>query len=270
MLQSIYHLDVEGLGISSKSVEGIIPMLPQHVLGELCMNHNNLGTAGAIKVVKRLQSWYLTHFAISNNNIGYEAADDIAEALSVSSKLKWIDISSNNFETSGAIKIAKALENISSLTHLDLSDNNIGCAAAEEIAAVLSHNIKLQIFCVEKNNLESDGVITITRALHHTSSLRNFSVSDNKVDSEAVDYIAAVLSHNTKLTSVGVSGCNFGVLGRIKIAKALQNKSCLAISDNNIGIDAADEIAAVLSHNTKLQQVEMNWTHLVRSRLPEH
>jgi len=109
MLRSIYHLDVEGLGIGDKSVEGIIPMLPQHVLGELHLSNNNLETTGAIKVAKRLRSWYLTHFAISSNSIGCEAADDIADALRISSKLKWIDISGNNFETSGVIKIANAL-----------------------------------------------------------------------------------------------------------------------------------------------------------------
>ena len=44
--------------------------------------------------------------------------------------------------------------------------------------------------------------------------------------------------------------------GAIKIARGLQNTSTLTIldiSNNNIGVEAADDIATVLSHNTKLQ-----------------
>ena len=46
----------------------------------------------------------------------------------------------------------------------------------------------------------------------------------------------------------------------IKIAKALNNSSCLTyfnISNNMIDEEAADYIAAVLSHNTKLQTLDL-------------
>ena len=42
----------------------------------------------------------------------------------------------------------------------------------------------------------------------------------------------------------------------IKIAKAIQNTSSLItlhIGDSNIGVEAADDIATVLSHSNKLQ-----------------
>ena len=53
--------------------------------------------------------------------------------------------------------------------------------------------------------------------------------------------------------------------GAIKIAKALQNTvnlTCLNLSNNNISEEAADDIAAVLSHNIKLQTVELGLNHL--------
>ena len=47
----------------------------------------------------------------------------------------------------------------------------------------------------------------------------------------------------------------------IKIVKALQNISTLtkfSISNNNVGEAAAVDIAMVLSHNTKLQELYLN------------
>ena len=51
----------------------------------------------------------------------------------------------------------------------------------------------------------------------------------------------------------------------IKIAKALQNISTLTafrIDSNNVGEEAADDIATVLSNNTQLQMVDLVITAL--------
>jgi len=55
-----------------------------------------------------------------------------------------------------------------------------------------------------------------------------------------------------------LAGNNLKSAGAIKITKALQNTVTLisfGLSNNNISEEAADEIAAVLSHNTKLQEL---------------
>ena len=57
---------------------------------------------------------------------------------------------------------------------------------------------------------------------------------------------------------VRLGGNSLQTEGAIKIAKALQNTTHLTIFDmryNNINDEAADDIATVLSHNTKLQQL---------------
>ena len=76
------------------------------------------------------------------------------------------------------------------------------------------------------------------------------------IGEEVADDIAAVLSHNTKLQKLYLSDNNFRTAGAIKIAKGLQNATNLTmlnLNNNNIGEEAADDIAAVLSYNTKLQ-----------------
>ena len=67
-----------------------------------------------IKIAKALQN---ISTLTSRNNVGEEAADDIATVLSNNTQL-LVNLNSNSFKTVGMIKIAKALQNISTLTAL--------------------------------------------------------------------------------------------------------------------------------------------------------
>ena len=76
--------------------------------------------------------------------------------------------------------------------------------------------------------------------------LRNINATE-----EAADDIAAVLSHNTNLTVLDLDGNNLQSAGVIKIAQSLQNVSTLqklGLGNINATEEAADDIAAVLSH----------------------
>ena len=139
---------------------------------------------------------------------------------------------------------------------LNLNNNNIGEEAADDIAAVLSNNTKLQELYLSDNNFRA-GAIKIAKGLQNTTNLTILYLNNNIICEEAADDIAAVLFHNTKLQEFNLSDNNFRA-GAIKIAKGLQNTTNLTIlyfNNNNIGEEAADDIAAVLSHNTKLQHL---------------
>ena len=82
--------------------------------------------------------------SIEDNNVGEEAADDIALVLSHNPRLKEVYLHNNNFKTAGIIKIAKALQNISGLTAFSIGDNCVGEEAADDVAKVLSQNTKLK------------------------------------------------------------------------------------------------------------------------------
>ena len=200
-----------------------------------------------------------------NNNIGIEAANDIANILFYTNKLNELYLGENNLQSVGAIKIAKALQNTVNLTWLNLFNNNISEEAADDIAAVLSYNVKLQTVELGCNHLQSAGAIKIARALQNTVTLTSLGLSNNTVTEEAADDIAAALSHNTKLQKLYLGRNNLQSVGAIKIAKALQNTvnlTCFHLSKNNISEEAADDIAAVLSHNTKLQKLYLGGNNL--------
>ena len=121
-------------------------------------------------------------FSIGCNNIGEQAADDIATVVSHNCRLKEIYLYNNNFKTVGMIKITKGLQDISTFTAFSIGDNNIDEEAADDIATVLSHNTKPQLLHLHNNNLKTVGIIKISRALQNISSLTIFSIVDNNVD----------------------------------------------------------------------------------------
>jgi len=104
----------------------------------------------------------LIEFDISNNNIGSEAAHDIANVLSHNTKLKHLDISNNKLETVGIIKISKVLQGFSTLLEeLIISCNNISSEAADDIATVLHSNTKLKRLYIWENNLGASGTVKV-------------------------------------------------------------------------------------------------------------
>ncbi|XP_065918394.1 NACHT, LRR and PYD domains-containing protein 12-like isoform X2 [Dysidea avara] len=253
-------LYVSNNNIGVEAADDIATVLSHNTKLQTIELGNNLLAAGGIKIFKSLRfTSTLTSFGISNNNIGVEAADDIATVLSHNTKLQKLGLAGNSLQTEGAIKISRGLQNTSTLIVLHISNNNIGVEAADDIATVLSHNTKLQELHLAGNNLQTEGAIKISRGLQNTSTLTVLYISNNNIGVEAADDIATVLSHNTKLQTIEL-GNNLLAAGGIKISRGLQNTSTLTvlyISNNNIGVEAADDIATVLSHNTKLQTIEL-------------
>jgi len=94
-----------------------------------------------IKIAKALKTTSsLRALNLGGNNIGDEAADDIATVLFHNITFKKLYLYEANLKTAGMIKIAKSLQFHSSLDELDMGGNSFGDGAAYKIATVLSHS----------------------------------------------------------------------------------------------------------------------------------
>ena len=99
-----------------------------------------------IKIAKSLQSVStLMVLNISDNNVGEEAADDIAMVLSHNTRLQKLHVHNNKFQSAGAIKITEALKNASSLAKYNISGNYIERESVETLRNILSWNVKLNL-----------------------------------------------------------------------------------------------------------------------------
>ena len=229
-------------------------------LQEFDISVNNLQVPGIIKIAKGLQKIStLTKLYINNNNITEEAADDIAGIIVCNSYLQEVDIQASNLQTMGAIQIAQALQKISSLTKLYINDNHITEAAADDIAAAISCNA-IQVLDVSNNNLKATGVKKLAKSLQNVYTLTNLYMSNNNITDSAADDIAVAISCNPHLKEFDIGENKLEGRGAIKLAKSLQHFSTLRklFMDNNlITEEAADDIAAVISCNIHLQELNL-------------
>ena len=238
-------------------------------LQEFDISANDLQASGAVNITKALQTIStLKKLYINNNNITHEAADDIAAAISCNIHLQEFDIGRNNLQAVGAIKIAKGLQNISTLTKLYINDNNITHEATDDIAAAICCNNHLQQFNIGRNNLGSLDIIKIAKSLQNTSTLKKLYVYDDDTSKEAATDIASVISCNGHLQELDISINKLCAPGTIVISKALQNISTLTklcIDNNKITDEAADDIAAAISCNIRLQEFSIGANDLQAS-----
>jgi len=203
---------------------------------------------------------YINDFSIENYNMSDKVADEIATVLLHIDQLQKINLI--NLQTKCIIrKILNNLQDNSSLTVINLKGNNIE-GAADDLAVVLSHNTKLEVLNLNQCNLHKEGVIKIAKALQNTSSLVEFNMHGNNIGDKAADEIAIVLFQNKFLQNLNLDETNLQTVGTIKIAKSLQNNRSLISSGNYMGDEAADDIATILSLNSKLQSINLSQNNL--------
>ena len=255
---TLTELNISNNNIGAEAADDIATVLWYNTkLQKLYVFENDLQTEGAIKIASSLQdNSNLLVFSVSNNNVSVEAAKYIAIVLFRNTKLEELYIHKNNIKTKGAIKILEGLQNTSTLTVFSISNNNIGVQAADDIAIVLACNPQLQYLYLGGNNLQTEGAIKVARSLRSTTCLIEFEISNNNIGVQATNYIATVLSKNRKLKKLYIGENN---LDTFKIASGLHRTKSLtvfSISDTNVG-KATEIIAAVLFHNTELQELYM-------------
>ena len=139
--------------------------------------------------------------------------------------------------------------------HIDYS--NITHEAADNVANAISCNINLQELYLGGNELLTSGIILVAKQLQKISSLTRLYIDHNYIDYEAANDIAAAVSCNLNLN---LGSNNLQASGIIEISKCLQKISSLTklcIELNSIADEAADDIAAVISCNINLQELNL-------------
>ena len=256
-------LNISSNKITDKAAHSIATVLSHNSkLEELDLSNNLMQTTGTIIIFKSLiHVTSLKKLYINDNMIADKAADDIAVFLFLNDKLEELDISYNNLQNTGAIKTFEFIKNISTLTKLRISHNNITDQAADYIETFLSQNTKLKELDLSHNNLLSAGAIKICST--NLSYLTAFNISHNGITTKAATDIAIFLSRNLKLENLDLSHNSLLSAGIVRICKVyLTNLRTLNISHNGITAKATDDIAAFLSHNIKLQDLDLSCSDL--------
>ena len=195
-----------------------------------------------------------------------------------------VHVHAKNFQVTGAKQVIAALRNTTTLKTIDIKNYGIASEAADCLANVLQCNNQLQELHLIGNCLQTSDVIKITKALcsiqtstsqsnlgttitsttmnlHNCITLKKFSITNNNITDKVTDDIAAVISCNTHLQELDLGNNDLQASGITKVSRSLQKISSLIklyINHNNITDKAADDIAAVISYNTRLQELDLD------------
>ncbi|XP_065916596.1 uncharacterized protein [Dysidea avara] len=269
-ISSLVELDIGNNCINVEAANDIADaVLHNTSLQGLNLNGNFLTCTGVIAVAKSLQCISTLECLALEGNCSIDftetVADCIESVLLQNTELHVLNLGNNNLQTTGIIKVTKCLQNITTLTKLYLHSNNITEEAADYVAVVIQNNRNLKALNIGDNHFQALGMIKIAKALQKVFSLTELYLHNNNITKEAADYVAFVILNNNKLQKLSLSDNNFETIGIIKIARALQNISSLTklyINNTNISDKAADDIAAVVAHNAKLQVLDLSYNHL--------
>ena len=182
-----------------------------------------------------------------------------ANILQHKTQLQELCLSRNCLQGNNAVKV---LLNTVTLKVLFVCDYNITIEAADYIAAVISHNIHLQEFDISGNNIQTVGTVKIVKALKGISTLQRLCFSNNNITDEAADEIAAAVSCNSKLQEIDLKENDFQTNGIVEPLQNSQTLTRLYISNNNVTDEAANDIAATISCNVWLQEVDVSGNNL--------
>ena len=236
-------------------------------LQELDLSNNDLQESGISAILGAIKCSNFTKLNISKNNANLKG---VVEVLSCSTKLVELNLSYNRLtDAADATQFFSESKNI--FGNLEIFSmcsvcQEINEEAATALANVFSQNSKLKELDLSDNNICTEAIIKIMSKLNTSTSMTKFIISHNNITDYAADYIATFLSNNANVEVLDLSHNNLLSAGTIKICKTNISKLItFKINHNCITVEAANDIASFLSHNKKLQVLDLSCNDLQES-----
>ena len=232
---------------------------------ELDLSDNpDLAAIGATLIFRALKSAELKTLQVLNlRNCGItdKAIKDFIVALTTSTNLGELDISYNQFTSDSILKIFEVLRN-TQIQVLKVNDCRILWSKKEpnEVAKYIPNMTKLCHLELSDTNFLISSILNCTSTLEIVDISRCLHVND-----EEAKALADGISSNPNLRKLNISYNDLTTSGIIQISKVLQNSTGLqsfAINNCKIRDNATQFIAAVISHNPQLVELNVSWNAL--------
>ena len=198
---------------------------------------------------------------LKNCGITNKTTKDFIAALTISTNLRELDVSYNQFTSDSILKILEALRN----TQIQVLKAN-GCRIfwgkkePNEVANCFLNSTKLHHLEFSDTNFPISSILNCTSALEIVDISKCLHMSD-----EEAEELANGISGNQNLRKLDISYNDLTTSGVIHISKALQDSTGLqkfAINNCKIRNNAAQFIAAVISHQPQLIELNISWNAL--------
>ena len=239
------------------------------VVSNSCTTHLNLSNCGlqrssslSILNALMLQAPKLQHFDLSHNNLS-GAAETVAQLISVSYYLQYVNLANTLMQDEEIMMIIKAMQNINSLHHVDLTSYAINDELALELQNTISENYEMYLFQVSKLCVENEfTIITLSEKniFDIIINLQHLSVRFDKCKNDEVGAIATIFNNSPNLQYLHLENCSMHRLNLSSIIVTLARTTTLKYFCL-INIVIADEvnngIAAIIENNIQLKHFKL-------------
>ena len=185
----------------------------------------------------------LTILNLSNNYIGFNGCELLADALKINKTLTRLNIGNNNLYDHGVELLAEALKINLTILELYLYNNLIKIEGVIPLAEALKVNTTLTLLDLTSNGFGNEGIKVITKALITNKILKTLvlcNITSNylyHIDNDGAIALADLLKINQTLTNLNLRWNNIKNEGAIALSEALETNTTmitLDLSDNSI------------------------------------
>lgn len=151
---------------------------------------NQLGPDATEKLCVALETSLVEEVRIRFNNIGRPGADGLASVVTVSPRLKILDIRGNSLTGPDMRKLLKAISYSTTITSVELGGNNLGPEGCQMLATALERNASVTSLDLYKNQIGFEGAQKLAALLSlPTCGIRFLEISDNKIGGAGIEAI---------------------------------------------------------------------------------
>ena len=176
----------------------VVPSMSR--LEELWLDHNPIGSGGAVEVIKALCGSGVKKLSLTSTGIGVPDCKALCELLnSLNTTLKDLSLAFNTIGEEGVTAVAKMLVENKSLTWLWLFGCHISGQGASKLAAALCKNSTLKCLYMQYNPIGVEGASSMSDMLQHNTSLEELTLRDGSIGEEGVHQLINSLKHNQTL-----------------------------------------------------------------------
>eukprot|EP00121_Abeoforma_whisleri_P002745 Awhi_evm1s2469 len=197
----------------------------------------------------------ITHFELTDNQLGFATIEKIASVLRVNTILTNIDLAQADISTRETMVLASALKVNDVVTEIDFGSNRI---CAHTLGSALKVNNAITCINLSNNHLGVRGAVAVASALKENHTIRKINLSCNDLGFIGALEIAGALRYNDTITEVDVSENDICCEGADALGFALKvNKHLISLNlgSNAIGDEGVESLSSALKVNRTLSKI---------------
>jgi Ran GTPase-activating protein (RanGAP) involved in mRNA processing and transport len=180
--------------VAAGGVTGSVP------LKVIDLMENQLGPDATEKLCVALETSLVEEARLRFNGIGRAGADGLASVVTVSPRLRVLDIRGNGLEAGDVRKLLKAISFSTTISTVDLGSNRLGVDGAQMLAAALERNASVTALNLCNNDIGPEGAHKIAALLAQpTCGIRMLDLASNRIGGRGAEAIFEGAKSNTSV-----------------------------------------------------------------------